>query len=100
MVGTNEYDLKRDFKVVFGNTVYGYLKQYRMEQAKSMLIENDATVAEISLKVGYKHATHFTSAFKKHYGYLPNKLRTSKLLLLMLMQDFVKFFEVLDFWTL
>ena len=96
MVGTNEFDLKRDFKIVFGNTVYGYLTQYRMEQAKAMLIEKNVTVAEISLKMGYKHATHFTSAFKKYFGYLPNKLRTGKLLLLMCLQDFSSILESLD----
>ena len=78
MVGTNEFDLKRDFKIAFGNTVYGYLKNYKMEQAKSMLINKALTVAEIAQKMGYKHATHFTSAFKKHFGYLPNTLRNAK----------------------
>jgi AraC-like DNA-binding protein len=86
MVGTNEFDLKRDFKIAFGNTVYGYLKNYKMEQAKAMLINKALTVAEIAQKMGYKHATHFTSAFKKHFGYLPNKLRNPKLIGLMLLQ--------------
>lgn len=96
MVGTNEFDLKRDFKVVFGNTVYGYLTQYRMEQAKAMLIEKNVTIAEIAIKMGYKHATHFTSAFKKYFGYLPNKLRAGKLLLLMCLQNVSALFECLD----
>lgn len=86
IVGTNEFDLKRDFKIAFGNTVYGYLKNYKMEQAKVMLINKALTVAEIAQKMGYKHATHFTSAFKKHFGYLPNKLRNPKLIGLVLLQ--------------
>lgn len=75
MVGTNEFNLKKQFKAVYGNTVYGYLNQYKMEQAKAMLLQGDSRVSEVSEKMGYKHATHFTSAFKKYFGYLPNKIK-------------------------
>ena len=86
MVGTNEFDLKRDFKIVFGTTVYGYLKQYKMEQAKSMLLNETMNVSEVSQKFGYKHATHFTSAFKNYFGYLPSQLRATKVMWLLLFQ--------------
>ncbi|WP_316747493.1 AraC family transcriptional regulator [Pedobacter gandavensis] len=75
MVGTNEFNLKKQFKAVYGTTVYGYLNQYKMEQAKAMLLQGDSRVSEVSEKMGYKHATHFTSAFKKYFGYLPNKIK-------------------------
>jgi AraC-like DNA-binding protein len=75
MVGTNEFNLKKNFKVSFGTTVYGYLTQYKMEQAKMMLIQGEEKIGEISRKMGYKHATHFSSAFKKYFGYLPNKIK-------------------------
>jgi len=96
MVGTNEFTLKRNFKAVFGNTVYGYLKQHKMEEARSILTEKDVTVAEIAQKMGYKHATHFTSAFKKYFGYLPNKIRSGKLCLLMVIQQISIDLECLD----
>jgi len=92
-VGTNEFNLKRDFKMLFGHTVYGYLNQYKMEQAKLMVMENEFTIAEISVKVGYKHATHFTSAFKKYFGFLPNKLRSGKLSLLIFADELTMVFE-------
>lgn len=80
MVGTNEFNLKKNFKAAFGTTVYGYLNQHKMEQAKSMLIEGSSNVSEVSGKMGYKHATHFTSAFKKYFGYLPTKIKMLALL--------------------
>lgn len=92
-VGTNEFNLKRDFKTLFGNTVYGYLNQYKMEQARLMVIENEFTIAEISEKIGYKHATHFTSAFKKYFGFLPNKLRSGKLSLIIFTDELMMVFE-------
>ncbi|WP_207426738.1 AraC family transcriptional regulator [Pedobacter sp. SYSU D00535] len=79
MVGTNEFSLKRNFKQAFGTTVYGYLNQYKMERAKSLLLENVMSIAEISAQMGYKYPTHFSAAFKKHFGYLPNELNSSKL---------------------
>lgn len=97
LVGTNEFNLKRDFKVVFGNTVFGYLNQHKMEQAKAMLIEKHISIAEISLKMGYKHATHFTNAFKKYFGYLPNKIKAGKLSLLIFWEEFLAIVEKLEF---
>jgi len=59
-----------------------------MEYAKSLLVENDLSIAEIADKTGYKHATHFTTAFKKYFGFLPNKIKSGKLSLLLFLEDF------------
>ncbi len=74
-VGTNDCYLKKQFKQVFGTTVYGYLQQERMEKSKELLLEGDKKVAEVARLTGYKHASHFTAAFKKYFGYLPNQIR-------------------------
>lgn len=73
-VGTNETYLKRYFKQVFNNTVFGYLQTAKMEQAKEMLMQGKS-VALVADKVGYKHPAHFARAFKKHFGYPPNKMK-------------------------
>ncbi len=36
-VGINECTLKRGFRQIFGNTMFGYLHDYRMEQARQLL---------------------------------------------------------------
>lgn len=76
LVGTNEYYLKKHFKQVFGTTVFGYLNSFRMEQARKMLLEGDQKVGDIASSLGFKYAAHFTSAFKKHFGYLPQKIKS------------------------
>lgn len=73
-VGSNEFNLKKYFKEVFGETVFGYLHQKRMETAKDELCLPGSSVNEVAQRMGYKHPTHFTAAFKKHYGILPSKL--------------------------
>jgi AraC-like DNA-binding protein len=75
LVGTNDCYLKKHFKQAFGTTVYGYLQQKRMEKAKALLLEGKKKMTDIARSVGYKHASHFSTAFKKHFGYQPNKIR-------------------------
>lgn len=72
LVGTNEAYLKKHFKQVFGNTVFGYLQNIKMGKAREMLAEGK-TVAEVADYMGYKYPVHFTRAFKKHYGYPPKE---------------------------
>lgn len=71
-VGTNENYLKKHFKLVFGNTVYGYIHELRMQQAHSLLMNQEKTVHEVALLSGYKHVNHFVTAFKKYFGYSPS----------------------------
>jgi len=97
LVGTNDFDLKRNFKAVFGNTIYGYLTQHKIERAKAMLLEKGVTIADVSKISGYKHPTHFTSAFKKYFGYLPDKIKSIKILLLLMLHELYAFFEGMEF---
>lgn len=74
MTGLNDFKLKKGFKELFGNTVFGYLTDIRMEQAKTMILEGN-TITEVSDMVGYKNPQHFTVAFKKKFGFLPRELK-------------------------
>jgi len=79
--GLNDFKLKKGFKELFGNTVFGYLFELRMDSAYQLLKEGK-TVGEVSEIVGYKNAHHFTSAFKKKYNLLPSQI--AKILTLIL----------------
>ena len=48
-----------------------YLIQKRIELAKKLLIQNDATVAQISVSVGYDDPLYFSRIFKKEEGISP-----------------------------
>lgn len=73
-VGLNDFKLKKGFRDVFGTTVFGHLLDVRMEKARAMLATGDHKISEVAHEVGYKNPHHFSSAFKKKYGYLPSKL--------------------------
>ncbi|RZJ70078.1 MAG: AraC family transcriptional regulator [Flavobacterium sp.] len=80
VAGTNEQYLKKHFKLLYGNTVFGYTLSCKMQKAKDMLLSEKYQIGEVAEAVGYRHATHFTSAFKKFFGYLPRALKTKLML--------------------
>ena len=65
--------LKEGFKQLYGDSVYGFLFQYKMEFARKLLLSNKYSVGEIGLRVGYSTPSHFIAAFKKKYGTTPKK---------------------------
>lgn len=78
----NEIDLsikklKEGFKQIYGDSVYSFLFDYKMEVARKLLESGDHNVNEVGLKVGYSTASHFIAAFKKKYGTTPKKYITS-----------------------
>ncbi len=75
IIGINEYKLKRGFKEIFGNTVFGYLSEARLEIAKNDLLESKKTISEIALELGYSSLPHFSNAFKNKFGVSPAKLK-------------------------
>ncbi|MEX0275562.1 MAG: helix-turn-helix transcriptional regulator, partial [Flavobacteriaceae bacterium] len=55
--------LKEGFKQLYGDTVYGFLFDHKMEEARKLLESGRYNVNEVALKVGYSTASHFISAF-------------------------------------
>ncbi|RCR67744.1 helix-turn-helix transcriptional regulator [Larkinella punicea] len=78
LVGLNRTKLQEGFKELYQTTVFGYLTDCRMEQAKELIRKGQfETIAEVSNLIGYKNHQHFTVAFKKKFGYLPRELKGS-----------------------
>lgn len=72
-IGLNIKKLKEGFKQIYGDTVYGYLLEHKMNEARSMLNSKQYNINEISLKLGYSTSSHFIAAFKKKFGTTPKK---------------------------
>ena len=72
-IGLSLKKLKEGFKQVYGDSVFSFLFDYKMEYARKMLETGRYNVNEVGLKVGYSTASHFISAFKKKYGTTPKK---------------------------
>ncbi|MGO4290615.1 helix-turn-helix transcriptional regulator [Chitinophaga sp. RAB17] len=73
--GINQMKLKNGFKELFNTTVFGYLSDIRMQEAKRLLQDEKLYVGEVADKIGYKHPHHFTAAFRKKFGMMPKDIR-------------------------
>ncbi|QZT38057.1 AraC family transcriptional regulator [Halosquirtibacter xylanolyticus] len=71
----NEKKLKIGFKELFGNTIYGYLFDYRMNHAKVLLEQTSLSVHEIGIQCGYSYPSHFTTAFRRKCQCTPKSYR-------------------------
>ncbi|MCF0070067.1 AraC family transcriptional regulator [Dyadobacter sp. CY261] len=75
----NEFKVKKGFKELFGTTVFGYLRELRMNYAERLLLDSSHSVEEVSEILGYEHAQHFSIAFKKYRGTNPSKIKAGKI---------------------
>ncbi|BDD03596.1 helix-turn-helix transcriptional regulator [Aureibacter tunicatorum] len=67
--------LQRTFKKVFNMPLLKLYNHHRMEEAHKMLKYSDMPVYEIGEQLGFSDLAHFSSSFKKFFGYNPNDLR-------------------------
>lgn len=72
-IGLSLKKLKEGFKEVYGDTVYGFALDHKMDYARQLLDSGKYNVNEVGLKVGYSTGSHFISAFRKKYGTTPKK---------------------------
>jgi AraC-like DNA-binding protein len=72
----SKYYLVKIFKEVTGITIFTYLYQRRINQAKILfLMEKQKSVTDICYEVGFKHPAHFSRIFKHLVGFTPEKYR-------------------------
>ncbi len=72
-VGLTLKKLKTGFKQIYGDTVYGFLFDYKMDFARKLLDSGSYNVNEVGLKIGYSTGSHFIAAFKKKFATTPKK---------------------------
>ncbi|MBW4642229.1 MAG: AraC family transcriptional regulator [Goleter apudmare HA4340-LM2] len=72
-VGLNECTLKQGFRCCFGTTVFGYLRHYKLEQARQLLETGEMKITEIAHAMGYTSRSPFAAAFRKQFGMNPKE---------------------------
>jgi AraC family transcriptional regulator, exoenzyme S synthesis regulatory protein ExsA len=72
--GRSLTSFKRDFASYFNETPNRWLIKKRLEEAKHLLDDRKYKPSDVYLKVGFKNLSHFSTAFKKEYGYPPSTI--------------------------
>jgi AraC-like DNA-binding protein len=63
------------FTALVGEPVLHYVKRWRMQLAHTWLAEEDSTVGELALRLGYRSEAAFSRAFKRFLGVSPGAVR-------------------------
>ncbi|WP_424767205.1 AraC family transcriptional regulator [Paenibacillus sp. sgz302251] len=71
----SKFYLAKTFKEVTGSTIFQFLMQRRIYQAKIELIDSKKPITEVGYDVGFKHPSHFSRAFKLHTELTPEHYR-------------------------
>lgn len=74
--GINEFKLKKQFRELFGQTIFDFIFELRMNHARHLLTDGGMFVNEVSREVGYRNPNHFSTAFRKKFGICPGSLRS------------------------
>ncbi|MFA9289844.1 MAG: helix-turn-helix domain-containing protein [Solirubrobacteraceae bacterium] len=73
-VNLSEYKLSKGFKEFYGNNLYEFVLNEKLELGKEILESSNKKIGEVAQEIGYENASHFIAAFKKKYGFTPKKI--------------------------
>jgi len=78
LTGRSLTTFKRDFKKAFNTTPQKWITQKRLELAHYQMSEKRRKPMDVYLETGFENLSHFSFAFKKHFGYAPTDVNAAK----------------------
>ena len=75
VLGVHPTYIWKVLKMERGKSFSDYIEEYKLEEAKRLLLESDLTVAEIAERLNYTNAQNFIRFFSKSTGVTPGKFR-------------------------
>nr|WP_245003480.1 AraC family transcriptional regulator [Bradyrhizobium liaoningense] len=76
--GISRRSFNTHFRRVFGMSAADYLRTRRLEAAKDAIIEQGVSINEAAYLAGYGNPANFATAFRKHFGQAPSRIRALK----------------------
>ncbi|MGD1851959.1 MAG: helix-turn-helix transcriptional regulator [Cyanophyceae cyanobacterium] len=67
LVGTNRFKLNQGFRQIYGTTPFGYVRDCRLRNARSLLLMSELSIAQVAEAVGYTCRSKFATAFRQKY---------------------------------
>jgi len=72
--GLSRSQLHKKLKKQLGKSVSQFIREVRLEEAKTFLEKEDVTASEVAFRVGFSSATYFNTCFKEYFGYPPGEV--------------------------
>ncbi|RST53565.1 helix-turn-helix domain-containing protein [Variovorax sp. DXTD-1] len=76
-VGTHEKRLSRVFRELTGRTVFEFVREARLFEARRLLAKSALSVEEVGLAVGFSSAANFSTAFRERFQATPSGFRST-----------------------
>ena len=67
--------LNEEFQTEYGESIFSFVVNHRLNSAHEAVKNSNVPLKQLAEKLGYAHVNHFSSAFKKKFGYPPGSLR-------------------------
>jgi len=77
VAGLSKRSLIRHFKNTTGTPPMRYLQAVRIAKARTLLTNEDVTVTEVAIRVGFNDPAYFATLFKRYTGLSPSHYRHS-----------------------
>lgn len=76
----SESTLKRNFKMLYGTSIYEYYLRKKMQKARQLFTEKAIPVKEVAYMLGYEKVSNFIQMFKKHHNLSPGRLKKNAMM--------------------
>ncbi len=76
--GLGVYAFARAFRAATGQPPHQFLIARRVERARTLLLDSDASIAEIAYACGFASQAHMTATFTARLGVSPGRLRAQR----------------------
>jgi DNA-binding response OmpR family regulator len=79
-VGTHEKRLSKAFRAQTGQSVFAFVREARLGQARQQLVQTALSIEEVAAEAGFSSAANFATAFRERFGATPSACRGAGLL--------------------
>ncbi|XIA67726.1 helix-turn-helix transcriptional regulator [Bradyrhizobium sp. TZ2] len=76
--GLGRRTFNAQFQRMYGVSASDYLRKSRLASAREALLHQGLSVTEAAYSVGYANSANFSTAFRKHFGYVPSRCHRDK----------------------
>lgn len=74
-IGMSRVHMHRKLKELTNQSTKNFIRNIRLKQAATLLIENDLTVSEAAYATGFTSISHFSTSFREFYGVSPTEYK-------------------------
>ncbi|MDO1584127.1 helix-turn-helix transcriptional regulator [Rhizobium oryzicola] len=71
--GVSQRRLVQAFRTVCNTTIFGHLRQIRLQTVRRLVEETDMPLKQIAFEIGYGHANNLIAAYRDYYGEPPRR---------------------------